>query len=261
VVPSELVRAGVDEMRVAILRPHGFVPGRKYAVIDAVYGGPHFAMVSADGASHAREQWIADATGAIVVKIDAKGTPFRGRAWERAIKNALGSVPIEGHVTALKALGARYPEMDLSRVGVFGWSFGGYFTAMAVLTHPEMYKAGMAGAAVVDWRDYDTAYTERYLGLPSDDPKIYDANDASTWARRAISDSAPVRALLVIHGTADDNVFFSNSLKLTEALALAKRPFEFLPLVGQTHQVASPSSNEIVWGRTAEFLRTHLAEK
>lgn len=260
VQPSELTRAGDDEMRVAILRPRGFVPGRKYAVIDAVYGGPHFAMVSADGASHAREQWIADATGAIVVKIDAKGTPFRGRAWERAIKNALGSVPIEGHVAALKSLAAKYPEMDLSRVGVFGWSFGGYFTAMAVLTHPEIYKAGMAGAAVVDWRDYDTAYTERYLGLPSDNGQIYAVNDAAFWAKRGISEKAPARPLLVIHGTADDNVFFSNSLKLTEALALAKRPFEFLPLVGQTHQVASPAANEIVWGRTAEFLRTHLAE-
>jgi dipeptidyl-peptidase-4 len=260
VVPAELVRAGKEELRVAVLRPRGFVPGRKYAVIDAVYGGPHFAMVSADGASHPREQWIADATGAIVVKIDAKGTPFRGRAWERAIKNALGKVPIEGHVEALRALGERFPEMDLSRVGVFGWSFGGSFSAMAVLTHPELYKAGVAGAAVVDWRDYDTAYTERYLGLPSDGAKIYDDNDASSWARRAISESAPVRALLVIHGTADDNVFFSNSLKLTEALALAKRPFEFLPLVGQTHQVASAAANEIVWGRTAEFLRSHLAD-
>ncbi|MGZ3455410.1 MAG: DPP IV N-terminal domain-containing protein [Polyangiales bacterium] len=260
VVPSELLRVGKEEFRVAVLRPRGFVPGRKYAVIDAVYGGPHFAMVSADGATHAREQWVADATGAIVVKIDAKGTPFRGRSWERAIKNALGSVPVEGHVAALRALGEKVPEIDLERVGVFGWSFGGYFSAMAVLTHSEMYKAGVAGAAVIDWRDYDTAYTERYLGLPGDDPKIYDANDASTWAKRAISESAPVRALLVIHGTADDNVFFSNSLKLTEALALAKRPFEFLPLVGQTHQVASPSANEIVWGRTAEFLRTHLVK-
>jgi dipeptidyl-peptidase-4 len=114
---------------------------------------------------------------------------------------------------------------------------------------------------VVDWRDYDTAYTERYLGLPQDDPKAYDAADASLWAKRPISDAAPARPLLVIHGTADDNVFFSNSLKLTQALALAKRPFEFLPLVGQTHMVASPQANEIVFGRIAEYLRAHLARR
>lgn len=257
-VPAQLLSVGPDAMRVIVLRPRNFVPGKKLPVIDSAYGGPHVAIVSADGAANARDQWIADATGAIVVKIDAKGTPFRGRAWERAITDHFHDVPIEGHIAALRALADKVPEMDLARVGAIGWSFGGYFTAMAVLSRPDVFKVGVAGAPVVDWHDYDTAYTERYLGMPDANAKVYQLADVQTWAKRAISGDAPVRPLLVIHGTADDNVFFSNSLKLTQAMALASRPFEFLPLVGQTHQLSTAQANEIVWGRAVAFLRSGL---
>ena len=132
--------------------------------------------------------------------------------------------------------------MDLERVGIYGWSFGGYFSALAVLKHPELYKVGVAGAPVIDWRDYDTAYTERYLGLPSDNAAVYDAADVTTWAKRAIAPDAPARPLLVFHGTADDNVYFLNSLKLGDALAKSGRPFELVPLPGQTHQLSSATA-------------------
>ncbi len=254
----EWVSAGADAMRTAIVRPRGFVKGKKYPVIDAAYGGPHVVVVTADGSGFAREQWMADALDAIVLKIDAKGTPFRGRAWERAIKDAFDRIPVDGHVAAIKALGEKYPEMDLERVGVFGWSFGGYFSALAVLKHPEIFKAAVAGAPVIDWRDYDTAYTERYLGLPTDNAAVYDAADVTTWAKRAIAPDAPARPLLVFHGTADDNVYFLNSLKLGEALAKSGRPFELVPLPGQTHQLSSATANEIVWGRSVAFLRSKL---
>lgn len=256
--PAELLSVGPDAMRVAVLRPKTFQAGRRYPVIDAAYGGPHATVVSADGAGNLREQWLADALDAIVVKIDAKGTPYRGRAWERALKDGFHRVPLEGHVAALKALGEKLPELDLSRVGVFGWSFGGYFATMGVLAHPEVYKVGVAGAPVIDWRDYDTAYTERYLGLPSDNAAVYDAADASAWARRAIGNDAPARPLLVFHGTADDNVYFLNSLKLAEGLSKSGRPFELVPLPGQTHMLSTAAANELVWGRTVEFLRAHL---
>jgi dipeptidyl-peptidase-4 len=254
----EWVTAGSDAMRVAIVRPRAFTPGKKYRVIDAAYGGPHVVVVTADGAGFAREQWMADALDALVLKIDAKGTPFRGRAWERAIKDAFDRIPVDGHVAAIKALGEKYAEMDLERVGVFGWSFGGYFSALAVLKHGELFKVGVAGAPVVDWRDYDTAYTERYLGLPTDNAAVYDAADVTTWAKRAIAPDAPARPLLVFHGTADDNVYFFNSLKLAEALAKSGRPFELVPLPGQTHQLSSATANEIVWGRSVAFLRSKL---
>jgi dipeptidyl-peptidase 4 len=254
----EWATAGAEQMHVAIVRPKTFDPKRKYPLIDAAYGGPHVVVVTADGSSYAREQWMADALDAIVVKIDAKGTPFRGRGWERAIKDAFDRIPIDGHVDAIKALGEKYKEIDLDRVGVFGWSFGGYFSALALLKHGEVYKAGVVGAPVVDWRDYDTAYTERYLGLPQDNAAVYDAADVALWAKRAIANDAPARPMLIFHGTADDNVYFLNSLKLTEALTKSGRPFEFVPLPGQTHQLSSAAANEIVWGRSVEFLRARL---
>lgn len=254
----ELTEAGPDRVRVAIVRPRGFRPGRKYAVVDAAYGGPHVNVVEQNALSFLRAQWMADATGAIVVTMDVRGTPRRGREWERAIAGKLGSVPVEGHVAALQALGQEYPEMDLSRVGVYGWSFGGYFAAMAVLTHPDVYKAGVAGAPPADWRDYDTAYTERYLGLPDAQAAAYDAASLLTFARRPLARPEDGRPLLIVHGTADDNVWFLNSIKLADALERGKRPFELMPLAGTTHMLLDPDLSEAVWLRSAEVLRAAL---
>jgi dipeptidyl-peptidase-4 len=253
----EIAEVGEDRVRVAIVRPQGFREGQKYPVIDAAYAGPHHNVVEQNALPFVRAQWIADAVGAVVVSMDTRGTPRRGRDWERAIRKKLGSVPVEGHVAALQALGARCPEMDLSRVGVYGWSFGGYFAAMAVLTRPDVYKVAVAGAPPADWRDYDTAYTERYLGLPQDDAMVYDDASLLTHARRPPTDVAS-RPLLVIHGTADDNVWFLNSLKLTDALERGGRGFSFLPLVGTTHMLLDPDLSESVWTRTADVLREGL---
>ncbi|MGH7298693.1 MAG: DPP IV N-terminal domain-containing protein, partial [Polyangiaceae bacterium] len=158
----ELTTARPDAVRVAIVRPRSSVPGARYPIVDAAYGGPGVQVVSADGAAYLLAQWMADATGAVVVSIDARGTPGRGRAWERAILGHLGDVPLDGHVAAIQALAASHPELDAARVGVYGWSFGGYFSALAVLRRPDFFKAGVAVAPVTDWRNYDTAYTERY---------------------------------------------------------------------------------------------------
>lgn len=249
--PLQFLAVGDDALRVAVVLPVGFQPGKKYAVIDAAYGGPHHQQVTDDGATYARDQWIADATSAIVVRIDGKGTPGRGRAFERALKDAFGKVPLESHVAALGALGKLVPELDLERVGVYGWSFGGYFAALAVLARPDVYKVGVAGAPVTDWRDYDTAYSERYLGLPDTQPHVYDASALTTYAAQPSTH----RPLLVVHGTADDNVYFLHGLKLVEALGKAGRPFQFLPVPGMTHQIASPAHNQLVWQRVVEHLR------
>jgi len=203
------------------------------------------------------EQWMADATGAIVVSIDAKGTPGRGRAWERAILGKLGDVPLEGHVAALQALAAAHVEMDPSRTGVYGWSFGGYFSALAALRRPDVFTAAVAIAPVVDWRDYDTAYTERYLGLPDASAAAYDAASILTYAAQPLPAREPT--LLIAHGTADDNVYFLHSLKLVDVLAKAGRSFRFAPFVGQTHQFASADSMEAVWLQAAKTLQAGLA--
>jgi dipeptidyl-peptidase-4 len=257
----EMTEAGPDAMHVAIVRPRGFHPGRKYPVIDAAYGGPHVDIVQQSALGYVRAQWMADATGAIVVAIDARGTPGRGREWERALYKKLGSVPLDGHVAAIAALGAKYPEMDVSRVGVYGWSFGGYFAALAVLSRPDVYAVGVAGAPPADWRDYDTAYTERYLGLPEEDPGAYDAASLLTYARKPPAAGAPARPLLVVHGTADDNVWFVNGLKLADALEQGRRPFELMPLAGTTHMLLDADQGVAVWTHAADVLRQALNDR
>ena len=130
-----------------------------------VYGGPRHVHVVQAMRNWLIPQWLAD-QGFVVVAVDNRGTPGRGRDWEKTLSKHFGSVPLDDQVAGLKALGRRFPEMDLERVGIVGWSFGGYLSALAVLKRPDVFKAAVAGAPVVDWLDYDTHYTERYLGLP-----------------------------------------------------------------------------------------------
>lgn len=249
---TELTPVGEGEgFHVRITRPRDFDAAKKYPVLVDIYGGPHSQVVQATRRGWLLPQWLAD-QGFIVVAADNRGTPGRGREWERAIFGKFGSVPVEDQVAALKALGAKCPEMDLDRVGITGWSFGGYLSALAVQRRPDVFKAGVAGAPVTDWLDYDTHYTERYLGVPGADDPVYPSNSL-------LKDAAALsRPLLLIHGTADDNVFFRHSLKLADALTRAGKPFEFVPLGGFTHMVPEPAMVEQRWVRTVEFFHRHL---
>jgi len=218
----------------ALLRPAGFQAGRKYPVILSVYAGPTLNVVNAAARFYFIDQWMAD-QGYIVVRLDGRGTPLRGRDWERAVRGNLIDVALSDQIEGLRSLGARYPEMDLTRVGVTGWSFGGYFSAMATIRRPDVFKAGVAGAPVVAWENYDTHYTERYLGLPGEDPEGYRLSSVLTYA------GSLSRPLLLIHGLTDDNVYFQHSVELADALFLAGKPYEFMPLLG-THMAAASSS-------------------
>jgi dipeptidyl-peptidase-4 len=248
----ELTTAGdAPRFHAAVLRPRSFEKGRRYPVIVSVYGGPHVQTVTAARERYLVQQWIAD-HGFVVVSLDGRGTPARGRAWERAIRGDLIELPLADQVAGLQALGRKHPEMDLSRVGIYGWSFGGYFSALAVMRRPDVFHAAVAGAPVADWRDYDTHYTERYMGLPDENARGYERSSALSWAKRLS------RPLLIIHGTADDNVYFTHSLKLSDALFRAGRPHEFLPLSGFTHMVPDPLVTERLYARIVGFLREHL---
>jgi dipeptidyl-peptidase 4 len=253
----EMEEVGPDAMHVALVRPHAYVQGARYPLIDAAYAGPHVQVVGLDARAMLFAQWMADATGAIVFSVDAKGTPCRGRAWERALAGKLGDVPLDGHVQVVKALVATHPEIDGTRVGVYGGSFGGYFALLAALRRPDVFTAAVALAPVTDWRNYDTAYTERYLGLPADQAAAYDASSV-VLAAAAPPAPGPQPTILIAHGTADDNVYFFNSLQLVDALAKSGRPFRFLPLMGQTHQFASPEAQVAVWSAAAETLQKGL---
>jgi dipeptidyl-peptidase-4 len=249
----ERLTVGERGFRAAIVRPRSFVPGTRYPVVVRVYGGPTALVVHASPRGNVLDQWLAD-QGFIVVLIDNRGTPRRGREWSRAIKGNLIDVPLQDQVDGLKALCDKYPELDAERVGITGWSFGGYFSAMATMRRPDVYKAGVAGAPVCDFRDYDTHYTERYMGLPEENTSGYDISNVVTYCKDL---TVP---LLIIHGTADDNVYFMHSLKMTEALFRAGKHFEFLPLAGFTHMVPEPNVTVRLNSRIAAFFKQHLGE-
>jgi dipeptidyl-peptidase-4 len=232
-VSVHLTTVGDREIHARVISPSAYKAGKKYPVIVDVYGGPHALTVQQSLAQQLLPQWIAD-HGFVVVSFDGRGTPWRGRDWERAIGGKVGTVPLEDQIYALKALLEEAPEMDLSRVGVMGWSYGGYMAGYAILRRPDVFHAAVAGAPVVDWRDYDTAYTERYLGLPEEKKADYDDSSLLTHADKLS------RPLLLIHGTRDDNVYFFHTLKLAEALFRAGKKFDFLPLAGFTHMVPDP---------------------
>ncbi|MEO1175301.1 MAG: prolyl oligopeptidase family serine peptidase, partial [Myxococcota bacterium] len=209
----------------AVTLPKERSPGQTFPGLFYVYGGPMASTVDHRGSRMVLDQWLANC-GFVVFRFDVRGTPRRGRDWERALDGDLYAVQLEDQVEAVPLLAAEVPELDASRVGVYGWSFGGYATAMAVMRAPDTFHAGVAGAPVIDWADYDTHYTERYLGVPAnvlEDP-AYLASDVTRYAKLLR------RPLMVLHGTADDNVFFTHALKLSDALTRLGKPHALAPL-------------------------------
>jgi dipeptidyl-peptidase 4 len=225
------------------------------------YGGPHAQRVVAAQSAHLTSQWFADQGFAVLV-VDGRGSPGRGPVWERAIRGDLASVALEDQIDALRAAAVVEPRLDLSRVAIRGWSFGGYLAALAVLRRPDVFRAAIAGAPVTDWQLYDTHYTERYLGHPAKTPEAYRVSSlvstegellhASPWN----GPSAP--ALLLIHGMADDNVVAAHALRLSSALLAAGRPHRFLPLSGVTHMTPQEVVAEHLLTHQVAFLRETL---
>ncbi|PZR73737.1 MAG: hypothetical protein DLM73_10295 [Chthoniobacterales bacterium] len=199
------------------------------------------------------DQWMAG-RGYIVVALDGRGTPGHGREWERAIRGNLIDVALGDQIAGLQALAKQEPAMDLKRVGVVGWSFGGYFSAMAISRRPEIFRCAVAGAPVVTWENYDTHYTERYLGLPSENAEGYRASSVLTYANDLR------QPLLLIHGLTDDNVYAQHSMQLSDALFNAGKTFNFLPLLG-THMVSEPLLRLRRQTRIVEFFDNILKSK
>lgn len=238
-------------MRAAVIRPKDFKKGTKYPVVLNVYGGPGHLEVLEVLRENLVLQWLAN-QGFIVVKLDGRGTPRRGREYERAIKFDFATTTANDQIDGLKQLAAKVPELDLTRVGVYGWSFGGYMAALLAMTKGDVIKSAVAGAPVVDWRDYDTHYTERFLGLPDAQPKAYEVSSLLSYVKDA------KRPILLIHGTADDNVYFLHSLKLSDALFKAGKPHAVLPLSNFTHMVPDPLVTERLWERIAQTFKDTL---
>ncbi|BBG01703.1 MULTISPECIES: S9 family peptidase [Pseudonocardia] len=223
---------GERELRSAVLLPTGHVPGTPLPVLLDPYGGPHAQRVLQSRNAYLTSRWFADHGFAVLVT-DGRGSPGRGPEFERAIHGDLAGPVLDDQVAALHAAAQEYPDLDLTRVGIRGWSFGGYLAALAVLRRPDVFHAGIAGAPVTDWTLYDTHYTERYLGLPGGEP--YRRSSVIDDAAIPPTEQAPHRPLMIVHGLADDNVVAAHTLRLSSALLAAGRPHQVLPLSGVTH--------------------------
>jgi len=241
---------GGRDLRAAVLVPDGH-DGSPLPVLLDPYGGPHAQRVQRARGQFLTSQWFAD-QGFVVVVADGRGTPGRGPEWERAVSGDLAEPVLEDQVDALQALAASDDRLDLGRVAVRGWSFGGYLAALAVLRRPDVFHAAIAGAPVTDWRLYDTHYTERYLGDPGSEPGNYARTDLCAEA------GLLERPLLLIHGMADDNVVAAHTLQLSRALLEAGRPHRVLPLSGVTHMTPQPEVAENLLLAQLEFLREAL---
>lgn len=214
------------------------------------YGGPHGQQVLSAQGIFRDSQWFADQGFAVVV-VDGHGTPGNP-SWERAVSRGLASTVLQDQVDGLHAAAHAFPDFDLAKVAIRGWSFGGYLAALAVLDRPDVFHAAVAGAPVTDWELYDTAYTERYLGLPDDNPEAY---RSVSLLHRAPSLSRPLQ---IIHGFADDNVYVANSLQLSQVLTQNGRPHQLLPLTGITHMASQEEVAENLLLLQVDFLRQAL---
>jgi dipeptidyl-peptidase 4 len=248
----EATSASGEPMPVFTLVPRGWTPdSAPLPVLMDPYGGPHHGLVHPSARGFLEAQWWAD-QGFCVVVADGRGTPGQP-SWERTVRFDLTNPPLEDQVAALAAVSAAMPgQLDLDRVAMRGWSFGGYLSALAVLRRPDVFHAAVAGAPVTDWELYDTAYTERYLGLPAEHPEAYKAGSLVPLA------PGLTRPLLIIHGLADDNVVAAHSLRLSSALLAAGRPHTFLPLSGVTHMTPQEVVAENLLLLQLDFLRTSL---
>ncbi|MFE0448512.1 prolyl oligopeptidase family serine peptidase [Streptomyces sp. PDY-4] len=250
-----LTQGGARRIPCAVLMPRDYAGDTLLPVLMDPYGGPHGQRVLAAHNPHLTSQWFADQGFAVIVA-DGRGTPGRSPAWEKSVKDDIAAVVVEDQVDALRALAADFP-LDLGRVAVRGWSFGGYLAALAALRRPDVFHAAVVGAPVTDLRLYDTHYQERYVGHPDEQPEVYRRNSVIDDA--GLVDAArPHRPMMIIHGLADDNVVVAHSLRLSSALLAAGRPHEVLPLSGVTHMTPQEEVAENLLRLQLDFLKRSL---
>jgi dipeptidyl-peptidase 4 len=226
-----LAAADGQTMHYMLIKPRRLEPGKRYPVLVDVYGGPGAQRVT-NAWGNLFHQYLAQ-HGYVVFALDNRGSGFRGTKFETALVDAngagrMGGVEVQDQVRGVEFLRS-LPYVDGARIGIFGWSYGGYMTLMCLMQAPNAFAAGVAGAPVTDWALYDTHYTERYLSTPQDNAAGYAASNVLNYADRLR------RPLLLVHGMADDNVLFAHSTALMKKLQDAQKPFDLMTYPGGKH--------------------------
>jgi dipeptidyl-peptidase-4 len=252
---STLQTADGTVLQYQLMLPAGFDPANQYPAVVYLYGGPGAGQSvrkvwPIDGRLMGMRQILAR-HGYVVFTIDNRGTPNRGKAFEDVLYRNMGDYEVRDQLLGLEWLKSQ-PYVDEDNVGVFGWSYGGYLTLMLLTKSPGSYKAGISGAPVTNWRLYDTHYTERYMGDPNDGDGKYEVSSPITYAEN-LSDP-----MLLVHGMADDNVFFDNSVQMIDALQESSRPFEMMTYPGKRHRIVGEAENAHLWNMYLEFFDRNL---
>lgn len=241
-----------DEMNAWIIKPKDFNPHKKYPVLMFQYSGPGSQQVN-NAWDNRNTLWFNHLAqqGIIVVCIDGRGTGYKGAKYKKSTYKNLGKYEIEDQIYAAKWLGNQ-TYIDKERIGIFGWSFGGYMASLAMTKGADVFKLGIAVAPVTNWRFYDTIYTERFLQTPQENPTGYDENSPINFAHLLKG------KYLLIHGTADDNVHYQNALEMAEALIQQNKKFEFMTYPDKNHGIYGGATRPHLYQKMTDFILENL---
>jgi dipeptidyl-peptidase-4 len=235
-----------------LIKPPNFDPNRKYPVFFAVYGGPGSQTVldSWGGGNYLWHQMLAQ-RGYIVASVDNRGTGARGRAWRKIIYKQMGVIETQDQAAAARVIG-RLPYVDSTRLGIWGWSYGGFMSLNVITQAPDVYRMAIAVAPVTHWKFYDTIYTERYMGLPQDNAEGYDRGSPLTYAKNLRG------RLLMVHGSGDDNVHYQNTEVMANALVAANRPFDLMVYPNRNHAIVGGPTRTHLFSLLTRFVEENL---
>ena len=241
-----------DQMNAWMIKPKDFSPNKKYPVLMYQYSGPGSQQVSNawDGRNTIWFNLLAQ-KGYIVLCVDGRGTGYRGTKYKKATYKNLGKYEIEDQIAAAQWIGSQ-SYVDAGRIGIFGWSFGGYMASLAMTKGADVFKLGIAVAPVTTWRYYDTIYTERYLQTPQENPQGYDENSPINFA------GLMKGKYLLIHGTADDNVHYQNAVEMAEALIQKNKEFEFMTYPDKNHGIYGGNTRLHLHQKMTDFILNNL---
>jgi dipeptidyl-peptidase-4 len=231
-----------------VIKPKGFQAGQKYPAVVSIYGGPH-AQTVRDSYTGVNWDQVLAHRGFVIWQMDNRGSAGRGHLWEAKVNRRLGKQELADQLEGVKHL-VSLGFVDEKRIGITGWSYGGYMTLVAMLHAPDVFRAGISGAPVTDWRHYDTIYTERYMGLPSENTSGYHDSSPVNFAKNLKG------KLMLVHNFGDDNVLYQNNMQMQVALQNAGRQYELLVYPQKAHGVTGALGRHMREAMTGFFERT-----
>lgn len=235
-----------------IMKPADFDPSKKYPVLMHVYGGPGINIVNNqwDSRNYFWYQMLCQ-KGYLVVSVDGRGTGFRGEEFKKCTQGKLGTLETEDQIETAKYLGS-LPYVDKSRIGIWGWSYGGYMTALCMTQGADYFKAGISVAPLCHWKFYDSVYSERFMNVPSKNEKGYESSSPITYVEKLKG------KFLLIHGTSDDNVHFQNALELSYGLISKGKDFEMFYYPNKNHNISGKGIRLHLYKKLTDFILTNL---